>query len=510
MKVTQIIYIFFFIGIVVYIIKSTHLLEGFEDTVHAQAQAALLGASDPRIPKGLKAENLDVRGKPNPTSPGSLPFAPYSQTASVGSYQYQDPAQMAAHPKQMKQLFEDVRAFLVFEGVSIANSSDPTVSLPLTQLRADNERLQQELSVTENNPGVESSLTQQNLADIQGSLTFLQRKVRLFQTAGVISDSKGTEGFMGAPPPTNRLRATKAELQLLQTKVTAAILILSASGTTDPIVQSRIKNLQAMYTSVSDMINKLQKGIWTQQDVPVFSEDIKAILPNLADPKKPIPDISKGGQGSQQNLSPIEKQLAGLVGDDNARDVYNKLKEKGMFRVTLDMGYNIPSYGSKSSSVHIKKEAGIKKDGTLGFLEGKNMKASPSISVDGPYDTTMSGSDDRALSLAAADAAADGSKNPSHLDWKGRAKGICEQVKRRGMDPLDFGCIPEGSKLSPAYSWRGHTKMVCGRLASTMDPGLPETCGCPPPNWKGWTLPSCLSSPPPMGGPSSRKGNCPV
>jgi hypothetical protein len=174
------------------------------------------------------------------------------------------------------------------------------------------------------------------------------------------------------------------------------------------------------------------------------------------------------------------------------------------------MGYNIPSYGSKGSSVHIKKEAGIKKDGTLGFLEGKNMKASPSISIDGPYDTTMSGSDDRAIGLAAAEARANGSKNPSHLDWKGRAKGICEQVKRRGLDPLDFGCIPESSKLSPAYSWRGHTKMVCGRLASTMDPGLPETCGCPPPNWKGWTLPSCLSSPPPMGGPSSRKGNCVV
>ena len=486
------------------------MLEGFEDTAPAQAQAALLGQSDPRIPKGLKEENLDVTGKPNPTSPGSLPFGPYSQTASVGSYQYQDPAQMSANPKQIKQLFEDVRAFLVFEGVSIANSSDPSVSLPLTQLRADNERLQQELSVTENNPGVESSLTQQNLADIQGSLTFLQRKVRLFQTAGVISDSKGNEGFMGAPPPTNRLRATKAELQLLQTKITAAILILSASGTTDPVIQARIKNLQAMYTSVSDMINKLQKGIWTQQDVPVFSEEIKAIIPKLADPKKPIADITKG-QGSGQNLSPLEKQLAGLVGDDNARDVFNKLKEKGMFRVTLDMGYNIPGSDSKNSSIHIKKQAGIKKDGTLGFLEGNNIKASPSISVDGPYDTTMSGADDRALGVARGQGEAGGSKNPSHLDWKARAKGICDQVKRRGLDPLDFGCIPEGSKLSPAYSWRGHTKMVCGRLASTMDPGLPETCGCPPPNWKGWTLPSCLSSPPPMGSPQSLgKGNCVV
>ena len=501
MKATQILYIFLFVGIIVYIIKSTHLLEGFEGP---ESVPSLLGASDPFVPEGLKETNLDTRGQPNPVEPGSLPFGPYAQTASVGSYQYQDPAQMAANPKQMKQLFEDIRAFLVFEGVSIANSSDPSVSLPLTQLRADNERLQQELAVTENNPGVESSLNQQDLANIQGSLTFLQRKVRLFQSAGVVSDSEGgTEGFMGAPPPAEKLRATKTELQLLQTKITAAILVLSASGTTDPVVQARIKNLQAMYSAVTDMIKKLDKGIWTQKDVPVFSQDIKTIIPNLADPKKPIADITKGGQGSGQNLNPIEKQLAGLVGEDNAREVFGRLKEKGMFRVTLDMGYNVP--GASNSTINIKKEIGMKKDGTLGFNEGK-IKGSAGISVDGPFDSTMSGADDRAL--AAEKVAANGSKRPSHLDWKARAKGICDQVKARGLDPMDFGCIPEGSKLSPAYSWRGHTKMVCGRLASTMDPGLPEVCGCPPPNWKGWTLPNCLSSPPPMGGPPSSKSSC--
>ena len=503
MKAVQVIYLFAFLGIIVYIIKSTHLLEGFQDSEPA---SPLLGKSDPLIPQGLKQDTLDTPVKPNPDQPGSIPFGPYGQSASVGSYQFKDPAQIPAAAKQIKQLYEDVNTFLVFEGVSISNSSDPNVSLPLTQLRADVERLQQELSVTERNPGVESTLTQQDLANIQGGLTFLQRKVRLFQTAGVISDSDGKEGFMGAPPPTSRLRATKAELQLLLTKITAAILVLSASGTTDLVVKARITNLQKMYSDISDMIRKLNNGIWTQQDVPVFSDDIKKIIPDLGNVNSKLPDINKASDAGYK-LNPLEKQIAGLVGEENAKEVFNKLKDNGMFRVTLDMGYNVPGSGSKKhSTVNIKKDIGIKKDGSFGLLDGDSIKASPSLSVDGPYDSTMSGADDRAAAAELAHYRAGKPNNPSHLDWKARANGICKQIKARGMDPQDFGCIPEGSKLSPAYSWRGHTKMVCGRLASTMDPSLPQTCGCPPPNWKGWTLPACLSPPGSMG--SLSKGAC--
>jgi hypothetical protein len=75
--------------------------------------------------------------------------------------------------------------------------------------------------------------------------------------------------------------------------------------------------------------------------------------------------------------------------------------------------------------------------------------------------------------------------NPS-LDWKGRTKQICEQVRRRGLDPQDFGCLKETDEVSENYSWRGHAKMVCSRLDSTPDPALPQTCGCPPVNWGGW------------------------
>lgn len=490
MRTSQVLYIFLFLGIIVFIVKSTHLLDGFEDIPQA----------DPIIAKGIKEARLDIQVQPNSSTPGTLPAGSYAQTASVGSYQYQDPAQLPAELKQMQNLYEDMKAFLVFEGPSIGNSSDPTVSLPLTQIQADSKKLQQEISVLERNPGIQSSLNQQELADMQEGLTFLQRKVRLFQTSGVVSDqsSSDKEGFQGTPVQ-GKTKATKAELQLLQTKVMAAILTLSTSGTTDPVVTARIKNLQAMYTDVTDMVNKLNKGLWTATDVPVYSQDIKAIIPKLADPTKSIPDVTK--QGSGRHLSPVEKAIASLVGEEHASDVFKSLKDNGMFKVSFDLGYNTsgPTGSTGSNIVSINKSIDILDNGehTSHNPSMNSINPSSSITMNGPYDNSMSGMDDRAEAIQKAN-------RPSHLDWKARVKGICDQIKQRGLNPLDFGCVPEGSKLSPAYSWRGHAKMVCGRLGSTMDPGLPETCGCPPPNWKGWTLPDCLSGPAPIGSSNER------
>jgi hypothetical protein len=402
---------------------------------------------------------------------------------------------MPANLKQMTNLFEDLRSFLIFEGPSISNSSDPTVSLPLTQLRADSQKLQQEVSVLNRNPGIQASLTQQDLADIQGSLTFLQRKVRLFQSSGVVSDGK--EGFQN-PTDTPKTRATKEDLQILQTKIYSAILVLSASGTVDPVVQARIKALQKLYSDTTDMINKLDKGIWTASDVPVYKEDISVILPNLGNPKKALIDLT--AQGSGIRLSMVEKQIAAFVGEDNAKAVYKNLQDKGMFRLSVDLGYNVGGNDTKANTatnshnngniMYSNKSELMNGNSGMGIpVPGKPFGPLSPQKIDGPFDSTMSGMDDRSEVIKAAGGV-------SRLDWKKRAKDICEQVRLRGLDPQDFGCIAEGSKMSPAYSWRGHTKMVCGRLGATLDPDLPRVCGCPPMNWPGWNLSNCPTGTP--------------
>jgi hypothetical protein len=247
------------------------------------------------------------------------------------------------------------------------------------------------------------------------------------------------------------------------------------------VVLARIKILQTMYTALSNMISKLNKGQWEDKDIPVYKQDIAELLPNLANPRKDLKEIFNQGDGKK--LNPIEQQLSTLVGTEYAQDVFKNLKDKGMFKISMDLGYNV-------GGPTLKREASLGRDGKLTSSDGLHRhssgKDSSQASESGtqmelPFDSREPGMDDR-------NARMNPSSEASRFDWKKRATSICEQVKLRGLDPLDFGCIPKDSLTSPAYSWRGHAKMVCGRLGTTMDPDLPIACGCPPQKWKGWTL----------------------
>jgi hypothetical protein len=256
-----------------------------------------------------------------------------------------------------------------------------------------------------------------------------------------------------------------------------------------------------MYTALSAMITKLNKGLWTQKDIPVYKEDIQEILPNLAKPQKGVKDVFAQGNGIK--LNPIEEQISALVGVENAQDVFKNLKERGMFKISLDLGYNVPDSKGKQSPTY-KRDLKLQSDGTMRSSSGINPHISAQgesmgqmghmresehrasaggLQMDSAYDSNSPGFDANAIARSSQPKA-------SHFDWKKRATTICEQVKLRGLDPLDFGCIAKDSLMSPAYSWRGHAKMVCGRLGTTMDPDLPVVCGCPPQKWKGWSAPS--------------------
>ena len=65
------------------------------------------------------------------------------------------------------------------------------------------------------------------------------------------------------------------------------------------------------------------------------------------------------------------------------------------------------------------------------------------------------------------------------FDWKERAGHICASIKKAGMEPKMFGCV-NPKDVSDAYSWRGNVALLCNRLKSSTDPGLPISMGCPP------------------------------
>lgn len=470
MKVTQILYLLVFVGVIVCIVTSTRLVdpEGFEDI---KAGLPVNTVSEPTIAKGVEPTRLSIQAMPNASQPGTLPFAPYGQEASVGSYQYQDPAQMPATFQQISSIYQDIRTFLVFEGVSISNSSDPSVQLPLTQLRADSQRLEQELAVLKKNPGVQSSLTQQNTADIQGGLVFLQRKVRLFQTAGVVNTGVTKEGFTDASADTSKTRATQADLQELATKVYAAILTLSSSGTTDLVVQARITKLQRMYSDLQDMITKLDNGTLTPNNIPLYKEDINAILPNLADPSIDISSLNTAN--TIQNTTNTMQNAANSM-QNTMNDVLTSIKDNGMVHVNIELGYNGPEYNKTKTSSNPNPKPRCKAKAKA-QEEEDTTTSDQSMHTSSPFDSAIPGAEQNNSKVGG-------------LDWKNRAETICEQVRLRGLDPLDFGCLAKGTTVSPAYSWRGYTKMICGRLGATMDPNLPIMSGCPPQRWAGWNL----------------------
>jgi hypothetical protein len=82
----------------------------------------------------------------------------------------------------------------------------------------------------------------------------------------------------------------------------------------------------------------------------------------------------------------------------------------------------------------------------------------------------------------------DAGRGPSQFDWQQRAKEIEAQVEKRGLKPTDFGIMPKNTKVSNDFSWKGYARMICSRLQATMDPALPQTCGCPPLDWNGWRI----------------------
>lgn len=242
-----------------------------------------------------------------------------------------------------------------------------------------------------------------------------------------------------------------------------------------------------MYSEVSDMLTKIGNGQMTPSDIPVYREDINTILPNLALPGVSIVDILNTGSSSSygSSLNLFEQGISSLVGSDNAKGVFNNLKEKGMFKVSVDLGYNVASdkgdNGANGMTTY-KRSVDLQRDGSLAASGNtSNTQDIQGTQMNLPFDSLTPGMDDNAANASP-------SLQASRFDWKNRAQAICNQVKLRGLDPLDFGCIAKDSLTSPAYSWRGHTKMVCGRLGATIDPDLPIACGCPPQKWKGWTL----------------------
>ena len=233
--------------------------------------------------------------------PGQLPIAPYEQIAAMSPLPYQDTTLIKANRQQLIEMLELQKGFLAFEAQEISERSDPTIQLPLNTARSDFHTLQAEVDVLNRNPGLQPTITLSHLNEIANNLAYLQREVRLIGAAGPIQgpiyeftqpvniQGGSLEGFesMTGESPNNGQIATPKDLEEFVARLSAEILRLAASGTTDPVINARIVALTQMKSNVQTIIDQVNTGALMPVEIPIMKKDIDNAFPILGKPDQP-------------------------------------------------------------------------------------------------------------------------------------------------------------------------------------------------------------------------------
>jgi hypothetical protein len=428
---------------------------------------ALEGFEDKRVPKKTSLTDSGPKGA---TSIADLPGAPVTGLADTNSLPFQDPVLEKSSKQQLNELKQDMDGFSAFELPGLDDKSDPAVKLPITRFKGDYQRVKDELSVVSRTPGLQPQLTIEDINDMAANLRFLQRTYRLYAYNQLVPEPKSgltkvgtTEGFEDAK--TQSTPITPDQLKILQQKIGVEMIRLQASGTTDPIIQARVGILTKMKQSIDDMVIKIQNGSLKPSDIPIMKEDYEKFLPELG---KVSSDISGITSSSGKDTGDFSSKLF----DKYASELIKGLSFK------ISYSYTSPAEIAKTQALATVAT------GHPGTTKGAR----------GEFDQKI-----REMDLAGFQNnmdASNGSVRPpsevpfeaAHFDWKKRVEDIQQNIRRSGMNPRDFGALAAGASVGKDFSWRGHAKMMCSRLATVNDPATPEQMGCPPVSWKGWRL----------------------
>jgi hypothetical protein len=466
----------------------------------------------------------------------------YGEISRINTLPYRDPSLEAAPYARLAELLESLKAFMAFEAPSLQTQSDPEIQLPLTTARGDLNRLTDEVAVLKRNPGIGSSLTQGQVDDIQANLAYLQRKFRLSVNSASGASSELLEGFETKPQPTAFQKltpkqqevmkkiqaaptpkptapkpaapkptapkpaapaaaptpvaaapaptpaaessglATSKDLDELVVRIQAEITRLSASGTTDPVMVNRTNRLTEIKNAIETLRTEIKNGTRLESQIPIKKSDIATFLPLMSDPSKPLPQLLKDMNlpVSVSNIFPAYDS-----GDATGAKIAQTLFQQYGDAVFKGLSWNVGLKFTSPNEVEVAKfqtntgadplvpgftSSGVSGSSIIAFPRGEMESATAGLEVD----RLVGG---RPVNPVV---------KPASYDWRKKSMEICSSIRKRGLDPNDFGCLDPSKVVSPDFSWRGHARMVCTRLLTTPDPGLPETCGCPPLNWPGW------------------------
>lgn len=435
---------------------------------------------------GPKKQSLPTEKEPKGyVDTAELPGAPVTGLAEANSLPFQDPALVKVTLQQLNELKQDMDGFASFEQSHLESRSDPAVKLPLTRFIGDYQRIQDEVRVLQRNPGLQSSLRLDDVFDMAANLRFLQRTYRIYSANQIVPASdqplskvglQGVKEGFADGSVTTETPITVDELRNLSQKLSVEITRLSASGTTDPVVQARVGVLTNMRQTVDNLNAKITSGELLASQIPIMKADYDKFLPALGNTSVGLSGlISKVGGGSLSSL--FNSYDAGdISGSTLAGALFEKYADDLMKNLSWSVKYTSPSEADVAKSL-IAYTIATQHPGTMKGARGE-------------FDEKI-----RALDMAGFEDSAKGGRPPSQkatdigsFDWKKRVDDIQQNMIRAGLKLSDYGALKSADEVSENFSWRGHAKMICSRLATHADPAIPEQMGCPPVSWKGWRI----------------------
>jgi hypothetical protein len=451
----------------IYVYYTTAVKEGFKDKVE---------------PVGAVV-NLDAE----------MPSASFTSTAKTAPKMWVDGSREPTTRDRVASLVENMKAFLAFEAVGLDDISDPAVQVPLVTLKGDLKTLESEVLFLKKNPGIAPNITMTQMQEMEANLDGLRRRAR--KLSGSVDQVEGfTSGSDMDTEKADCPNASLAQIKDLDGRIDQEVTRLSANGTNDSVINARINNLQTIKASVRDVINQVESNVIAESEIPIYTCDIANFLTVLGDSgqTKGIPALFQ--KMGLTNLFPPGTDPETIK---QSNDLLSKYGEKLMNGLSAGVSFtaafryvspNEVSLSQTPVNININNGSAVAGSGLGAGVPGA-MGETSSVSTVSAYGFP-SDSDLHNVSYGASVAGSgpvqgQGSA-PGSFDWKMRTRQICAAVKKRGLDPADFGCL-KSDEVSDSFDWRSHTKMVCSRLGTSYETGLPELVGCPDFNWAGWS-----------------------
>lgn len=470
-------------------------------------------------PRGLLEGEETEQGR-SYTTIADLPRAPNGYVAGDAPVLYENPTSAKVSAARIYALLEDMKAFNGFELPYLVERGDPSVQISISTFRGQLQSLADEAAVLNVNLGAQSTITEKDFEAIQANVRYLQKRYRTLENVGLVPGGTGkefkSEQKEGFTVDGSGDRATLNDLKDVLVKLDEEIARLSKSGTTDPVLGARMGLFRQVRDRIQAIVRDVVSGTMSALDIPILKADVARFLPALGSSSSStgVDDSEQTGETLVQAIRKwflsgswlTSRDASGALVDGSGsllslvgRAEAERIAEKILKGMSIDFHYKFTgenevtiAQANAVAAAALSAES-YKKGGSAGTeteedcVDGFTTSAPYSCTAKnarGAFESTII---ELEKGFVGGRPVGKSAGEPARLDWRERAKGICENIRKAGLKPQDYGCFTGSTEqVGPNYSWRGHAKMVCTRLEANGVAGTAQTMGCPPVNWKGW------------------------